>query len=242
MSAEMEISVKNMLDSIFFTRLFVSERKQIAIIADEKSPARISHRIFATKSLRKEESMYIIAGLGNPGTQYMGTRHNAGFSVIDALADQYNISVDTQKHKGMIGKGMIEGEKVILVKPMTYMNLSGECIREVMDYYKADIDDLIVIFDDISLEPGKLRLRAKGSAGGHNGIKSIIAQLGSDRFKRVKFGVGDKPKGWDLADWVLGKFPADLYDTLRDANQRACEAVACILTEGITGAMNKFNG
>ena len=100
--------------------------------------------------------MYIIAGLGNPGTQYMGTRHNAGFSVIDALADQYNISVDTQKHKGMIGKGMIEGEKVILVKPMTYMNLSGECIREVMDYYKADIDDLIVIFDDISLEPGKL--------------------------------------------------------------------------------------
>ena len=171
--------------------------------------------------------MYIIAGLGNPGTQYMGTRHNAGFSVIDALADQYNISVDTQKHKGMIGKGM---------------NLSGECIREVMDYYKADIDDLIVIFDDISLEPGKLRLRAKGSAGGHNGIKSIIAQLGSDRFKRVKFGVGDKPKGWDLADWVLGKFPADLYDTLRDANQRACEAVACIMTEGITGAMNKFNG
>ena len=186
--------------------------------------------------------MYIIAGLGNPGTQYMGTRHNAGFSVIDALADQYNISVDTQKHKGMIGKGMIEGEKVILVKPMTYMNLSGECIHEVMDYYKADIDDLIVIFDDISLEPGKLRLRAKGSAGGHNGIKSIIAQLGSDRFKRVKFGVGDKPKGWDLADWVLGKFPADLYDTLRDANQRACEAVACIMTEGITGAMNKFNG
>ena len=152
------------------------------------------------------------------------------------------MSVDTQKHKGMIGKGMIEGEKVILVKPMTYMNLSGECIREVMDYYKADIDDLIVIFDDISLEPGKLRLRAKGSAGGHNGIKSIIAQLGSDRFKRVKFGVGDKPKGWDLADWVLGKFPADLYDTLRDANQRACEAVACIMTEGITGAMNKFNG
>ena len=122
--------------------------------------------------------MYIIAGLGNPGAQYAGTRHNVGFACIDELADQYNISVDTSKHKGLIGKGVIEGQKVILVKPMTYMNNSGECIREVMDYYKADIDDLIVIFDDISLEPGRLRLRPKGSAGGHNGIKSIIAHRG----------------------------------------------------------------
>ena len=186
--------------------------------------------------------MYIIAGLGNPGTQYMGTRHNAGFSVIDELADKYNISVDTAKHKGMIGKGMIAGEKVLLVKPMTYMNLSGECIREVMDYYKADISDLIVIFDDISLEPGKLRLRPKGSAGGHNGIKSIIAHLGTDEFQRVKYGVGDKPKGWDLADWVLGKFPTDIYDVLREGNKRACEAVECIITEGIASAMNRFNG
>ena len=184
--------------------------------------------------------MYIIAGLGNPGTQYMGTRHNAGFSVIDALADQYNISVDTQKHKGMIGKGMIEGEKVILVKPMTYMNLSGECIREVMDYYKADIDDLIVIFDDISLEPGKLRLRAKGSAGGHNGIKSIIAQLGSDRFKRVKFGVGDKPKGWDLADCTGNS--RQIY-TIHCGCQSESLRSGCLYHDrGITGAMNKFNG
>lgn len=186
--------------------------------------------------------MYIIAGLGNPGTQYMGTRHNVGFSVIDELADQYNISVDTAKHKGMIGKGMIAGQKVLLVKPMTYMNLSGECIREVMDYYKADISELIVIFDDISLEPGKLRLRPKGSAGGHNGLKSIIAHLGTDQFQRIKFGVGDKPKGWDLADWVLGKFPTDLYDVLRKGNERACDAVACIMTEGISSAMNQFNG
>ena len=183
--------------------------------------------------------MYIIAGLGNPGTQYAGTRHNAGFSCIDELADKYNISVDTARHKGLIGKGVVEGEKVLLVKPMTY---SGECIREVMDYYRADIDDLIVIFDDISLEPGRLRLRPKGSAGGHNGIKSIIAHLGSDKFKRVKFGVGDKPKGWDLADWVLGKFPAELYPQLRDGNTRACEAVECIISEGIESAMNKFNG
>ena len=122
------------------------------------------------------------------------------------------------------------------------MNNSGECIREVMDYYKADIDDLIVIFDDISLEPGRLRLRPKGSAGGHNGIKSIIVHLGSDKFKRIKFGVGDKPKGWDLADWVLGKFPAELYPQLRDGNTRACEAVECIISEGIESAMNKFNG
>lgn len=185
--------------------------------------------------------MYIIAGLGNPGKEYMGTRHNAGFSCIDELADKYNINVDTAKFKGMIGKGVIGGEKVILVKPMTYMNNSGECIREVMDYFKVDIDDLLVIFDDISLEPGRLRIRAKGSAGGHNGIKSIIKHLGSEQFKRIKFGVGDKPKGWDLADWVLGHFPTELYPDLRTGNENACKAVECILTEGIESAMNKFN-
>ena len=186
--------------------------------------------------------MYIIAGLGNPGKQYDGTRHNVGFSVIDELADKYNISVDTSKHKGMIGKGVIEGNKVILVKPMTYMNNSGECIREVMDYYKADLDELIVVFDDISLAPGKLRLRPKGSAGGHNGIKSIIAHMGSEGFKRVKYGVGDKPKGWDLADWVLGHFDADVKPALEEGNKKACDAIVCILNEGIESGMNKFNG
>lgn len=186
--------------------------------------------------------MFIIVGLGNPGREYMGTRHNAGFSVIDELADKYNISVDTAKHKGVIGKGVIAGQKVILVKPMTYMNNSGECIREVMDYYKCDIEDLLVIFDDISLDPGKLRLRKKGSAGGHNGIKSIITHLGSDNFQRIKYGVGAKPKDWDLADWVLGKFETELFPALREANLRACEAVEVILTEGIESAMNKYNG
>ena len=166
--------------------------------------------------INQEDVMYIIAGLGNPGKEYMGTRHNAGFSVIDELADKYNISVDTAKHKGLIGKGVIAGQKVILVKPMTYMNNSGECIREVMDYYKCDIDDFLVIFDDIS--------------------------LGSDKFKRIKFGVGDKPKNWDLADWVLGKFPTEEYATLREANKKACEAVECILTDGIESGMNKYNG
>ena len=185
--------------------------------------------------------MYIVAGLGNPRTQYARTRHNAGFSCIDELADKYNISVDTAKHKGLIGKGVIEGEKVLLVKPMTYMNNSGECIREVMDYYKADIDDLIVIFDDISLEPGRLRLRPKGSAGGHNGIKSIIAHLGSDKFKRIKYGVGDKPKGWDLADYVLGRFGKEDRKLVDEAQERACKAVELILSDGPDAAMNEYN-
>lgn len=186
--------------------------------------------------------MYIIVGLGNPGKEYEATRHNAGFMVIDRLADKYNIDVSEGKHKGLLGKGMIEGNKVILVKPLTYMNNSGECVRAVMDYYKAQIDDVIVIFDDISLEPGKLRLRPKGSAGGHNGIKSIIAHLGSDQFKRIKFGVGDKPKGWDLADWVLGRFKDEDAVDIKNGIDKACEAVACILNEGIESGMNRYNG
>jgi len=185
--------------------------------------------------------MYIIAGLGNPGKDYVNTRHNAGFMVIDELADKHNISLDMEKFKGIIGKGVINGEKVILVKPLTYMNNSGECIRAVMDYYKADIDDFIVVFDDISLDVGKLRVRPKGSAGGHNGIKSIIAHLGSDGFKRVKFGVGHKPAGWDLADWVLGRFKKEDEASLEETRKRACEAVETLMAEGAEATMNKFN-
>ena len=191
--------------------------------------------------INQEDVMYIIAGLGNPGKEYMGTRHNAGFSVIDELADKYNISVDTAKHKGLIGKGVIAGQKVILVKPMTYMNNSGECIREVMDYYKCDIDDFIVIFDDISLDVGKLRLRAKGSAGGHNGIKSIIAHLGTEEFSRIRVGVGDKPKNYDLADWVLGHFPKEQLDDVRAGIDKAVKAVPVVLDRGIEEGMNEFN-
>ena len=186
--------------------------------------------------------MYIIAGLGNPGTQYMGTRHNAGFSVIDALADQYNISVDTQKHKGMIGKGMIEGEKVILVKPMTYMNLSGESVRELVNYYKADPEsELIVVYDDISLAPGQIRIRKKGSAGGHNGIKNIIANLGTDRFMRVKVGVGEKPKNWDLADYVLSPFTKDERPLVNLAIEHAAKAIEQMLNGDVDAAMNEYN-
>ena len=151
--------------------------------------------------------MFIIAGLGNPTLKYEGTRHNAGFDVIDVLADKYNVSVDGRKARAYIGKGIIGGSKVILAKPQTYMNLSGESIRGLVDYYKIDAEQqLLVIYDDISLAPGQLRIRKKGSAGGHNGIKNIIAHLGTQIFPRIKMGVGEKPKEFDLADYVLSRF------------------------------------
>lgn len=186
--------------------------------------------------------MYIIAGLGNPGKEYEKTRHNVGFDVIDAIADKYNISVLELKHKALIGKGYIEGHKAVLVKPLTYMNLSGESIRPVLDYYKADVEtDLIVVSDDISLEPGKLRVRKKGSAGGHNGLKNIIKQLGSDNFQRVRIGVGEKPKNYDLADWVLGHFNKEERAAVDEAVERAVRAVEIMLADGADTAMNEFN-
>ncbi len=185
--------------------------------------------------------MKIIVGLGNPDKKYNGTRHNIGFDVIDKMADEFRISLDIKKHKGICGKGVIAGEKVVLVKPQTYMNLSGECVREVCDYYKVDVEDVIVIFDDISLDVGKLRIRAKGSAGGHNGIKSIIAHLGSQDFPRIKCGVGDKPKGYDLADYVLGHFTKEELPVIKEGIERAVKACESMVSEGIDAAMNKFN-
>ena len=186
--------------------------------------------------------MYIIAGLGNPGKEYQGTRHNVGFMAIDALADRYNIDVSEKAHRAFIGKGVIEGQKVILVKPQTYMNLSGESIRSVMDYYKATLEDFFVIFDDISLEPGQLRIRKKGSAGGHNGIKNIIAQLGTQEFARIKVGVGEKPSRMDLADYVLSHFSKGETEVMEEAYRSAAEAAADIITAGIDDAMNRYNG
>ena len=186
--------------------------------------------------------MYIIAGLGNPGKQYAQTRHNVGFDTIDILADKYNISVDTKKHKALCGKGMIEGQKVVLAKPQTFMNLSGESVRELVDFYKIDPEEeLIVIYDDISLEPGQLRIRPKGSAGGHNGIKNIIAHLGTQVFKRVKVGVGEKPSRMDLADYVLGHFSKEEQATMADAVKEAADAVCEIVNVGIAQAMNDHN-
>ncbi len=186
--------------------------------------------------------MYIIVGLGNPGREYDNTRHNIGFDVIDTLADRENISVLEKKHKAIIGKGVVAGQKVILAKPTTFMNLSGESVRELVDYYKVDETvELIVISDDISLDVGRLRVRKKGSAGGHNGLKSIIGHLGHDTFTRVKMGVGEKPKGWDLADYVLGRFSGSERETMNDAAKRAADAICTIIAEGADVAMNKFN-
>ncbi len=185
--------------------------------------------------------MKIIVGLGNPTDKYAGTRHNVGFSVIYNISDAYGIAVDTKKHKALIGKGIIEGEKVILAMPQTFMNLSGESVRELLDYYKCDETDLIVIYDDISLDVGKLRIRKKGSAGGHNGIKNIIAHLGTQEFARVKVGVGEKPPRMDLADYVLGRFTKEEQPVIREAAELATKAVATIITEGADMAMNRFN-
>lgn len=186
--------------------------------------------------------MFIIAGLGNPGKEYENTRHNIGYEVIDALADKYNINVLELKYKAMIGKGFIAGQKVILVKPLTYMNLSGESIRPIVDYYKAEAEkDLIVVSDDISLEPGQLRIRKKGSAGGHNGLKNIIRMLGHENFQRIKMGVGEKPKNYDLADWVLGHFNKDEKAAVDEAVNKAVNAVEIMLTDGADAAMNEFN-
>lgn len=186
--------------------------------------------------------MYIIAGLGNPTREYTATRHNIGFDAVTRISDDYNIALDMKKHKALCGKGYIGGEKVILAQPQTYMNLSGESIRELVDYYKIDCtSELIVIYDDISLDTGQLRIRHKGSSGGHNGIKSIISHLGTQEFMRIKFGVGDKPKGWDLADYVLGRFSNQEEDIVRDGLKRASDAVKTIITDGINEAMNKYN-
>lgn len=186
--------------------------------------------------------MYIIVGLGNPGKDYANTRHNIGFDVIDKLAEQENISVLEKKHKAIIGKGYVAGQKCILAKPQTFMNLSGESVRELVDYYKVDEkEELIVISDDISLDVGQLRIRKKGSAGGHNGLKNIISHLGHDTFMRVKMGVGEKPKGYDLADYVLGHFSAGERAVMDEAAGRAADAIRMMITEDADAAMNEYN-
>ena len=186
--------------------------------------------------------MFLIAGLGNPGRQYEKTRHNMGFDTIDELIDRHRIPQGGIAHKAMYGKGMIAGEKVLAVKPLTYMNLSGESLREWVNYYKLDPEtEMVVIYDDIDLDPGQIRIRKKGSAGGHNGIKSIIAQLGTQNFYRIKVGVGAKPRGWDLADYVLGRFSSDERIAVDKAICDAADAVEMILRDGIESAMNHYN-
>ena len=189
-----------------------------------------------------DTGLYVVAGLGNPGAKYEHTRHNVGFDVIDAMAERQGIRLDQAKFKGLYGKGTIAGKKVILVKPQTFMNDSGRCLAPLLSYYKVDPEtNLVVVFDDISLQPGHLRVKSKGSAGGHNGIKSIIAQLGTDGFSRVKLGVGEKPAGWDLADHVLGRFSAADREKVEQAMDKAQEAVELILEGKTAEAMNRCN-
>ena len=186
--------------------------------------------------------MYLIVGLGNPGMKYDATKHNMGFKVIDELVETYGIPSSGTSLKGMYGKGVIGGEKVILIKPMTYMNNSGECVRAFVDYYKVDPEEeMIIIYDDITLEPGSIRIRKKGSAGGHNGIKSIIAHLGTEKFKRIRVGVGEKPKNCDLADFVLSPFKPEEKAAVREGIEKAAKAVEVILTDGADAAMNQYN-
>lgn len=184
--------------------------------------------------------MYLIVGLGNPGEEYRGTRHNVGFDAIDIISKKYNIELNRVKFKGVYGEGFIDGKKVMLLKPTTYMNLSGESIGEVANFYKIPHEDIVVIYDDISLDIGKLRIRAKGSAGGHNGIKSIISCLGGDMFPRVKVGVG-APKG-NLVSHVLGKFTPEERTILNKALEASSEAAITIMIKDTNEAMNKFNG
>lgn len=187
--------------------------------------------------------MYIIAGLGNPGRDYVNTRHNTGFEAIDAIASKFNININKEKFKALYGDGSIAGEKVILLKPQTYMNLSGESIRDFVHWYKIEPENVIVIYDDISLPVGKMRIRPKGSAGGHNGMKSIIYQLNTDIFPRIKIGVGSpENKDYDLADYVLGKFTKEETEVLIKTVINASEAVETIIKNGTERAMAKYNG
>ena len=186
--------------------------------------------------------MYIIAGLGNPGKKYENTRHNMGFIAIDLLADAYNIKVDKLKFKSLVGEGRIAGQRVLLMKPQTYMNLSGEAIREAVSFYKIDPEELIVIYDDIDIPTGTFRIRKKGSAGTHNGMKSVIGLLGREDFPRVRVGIGRQPEGWDLADWVLAGYrTAEERQAAFEAYSAAADALLCIAKEGCEAAMQKYN-
>jgi PTH1 family peptidyl-tRNA hydrolase len=186
--------------------------------------------------------MYLIAGLGNPGIEYAATRHNIGFDMITYLSDKYDIPLKSREGKALVGKGMIQGCKVMLAQPQTFMNLSGESVRALSDYYKIAQDELIIIYDDISLPVGQIRVRPKGSAGGHNGIKNIIAHLGTQEFTRIKIGVGAKPEGGDLIQHVLGRFSREEDGLFRDVFALADEAVCTILSEDTASAMNRVNG
>ena len=191
----------------------------------------------------RNSEAWLIVGLGNPGKQYERTRHNAGFRAIDLLAQALGCRIDKGKFQGLYGQTTYQGKKLYLLKPQTFMNLSGRSVLQMSAYYSIPPQRIIVLFDDISLEPGRLRIRAEGSAGGHNGIKSIISELGSQNFPRVKIGVGAKPHAeQDLADWVLSAFSTSEEKSLSTALEQAVDAALCIIKRGVPEAANRFNG
>ena len=185
----------------------------------------------------------IIVGLGNPGKKYEGTRHNAGFAALDHVAEKWGVRVTKAKFDALTGTGTAAGVKVLLMKPQTFMNLSGDAVRKAADFYKVPPDHVLVVLDDTALAVGKLRVRRGGSAGGHNGLKNIIQHLGTDQFPRIRVGVGQKPHpDYDLADWVLGRFTGEDKKAIDAAVKRAADGVECILKDGLEQGMNRFNG
>lgn len=185
---------------------------------------------------------WIVVFLGNPGARFDGTRHNVGFMTADAFAEKHDVKIDRVKYKALIRQVDLGDESVLLMKPQTFMNLSGDAVREAMNFYKIPTDHILVISDDVSLPVGKLRIRRSGSAGGHNGLKDIIAKCGGDGFPRIKVGVGEKPHpDYDMADWVLSKFVGDDAKTILDATSRAADAVEVLITQGVDKAMAKYN-
>lgn len=185
--------------------------------------------------------MYLIVGLGNPEEEYGKTRHNMGFNAINKIAQKYNMQLNKSKFQGLYDTGVIEKEKVILIKPQTYMNLSGQCVKEIVDFYKIEKENILVVYDDMDIEPGIIKIRKKGSAGGHNGMKSIIQMIGTEEFPRIRIGIGRPEHNGDEINYVIGVIPKDEIPTLEEGTEKAKEAIIEIMKNGIDSAMNKFN-
>ena len=186
---------------------------------------------------------WLLVCLGNPGDQYENTRHNVGFMVADELGERHNVPIQRLKFRALTNTITVGDEKVLLMKPVTYMNLSGEAVHEAAAFYKIPPEHILVISDEVSLAPGKIRVRRSGSAGGHNGLKNIIAHLGTDQFPRIRVGVGQKPHpDYDMADWVLGKFQGEDKKAVEEAVKKAADAAECLIREGVDKAMNQYNG
>ena len=198
-------------------------------------------KLFSKNAQTSGGADWLVVGLGNPGPEYEMTRHNAGFLMLDAIAEHFNIEVRRVKFKGLYGKGTIAGQSAVLLKPSTFMNFSGQSVTEAMSFFHIPPERTLIVFDDISLDVGRTRIRLKGSAGGHNGMKNIIYLSGSDLFPRMKIGVGSKPEGWDLADWVLSRFTNDEMKTLKTVSENVTDAVELLLSGAPDKAMNRYN-